>query len=271
MPIMNETTIGLSVLTILLAALAYGLFGTSNEHSEASSKFRVLRVAHAGGGIEGKTYTNSLEALNANLKNGFRYFEIDFVFTKDDELVCLHDWQGSFEGLFGFRAKQRPTLKEFERLLEERRPEFTNCTLHGLANWMRDNPSAYLITDVKERNIEALTQIAQRIPDAAKRVIPQIYDPENYAQVKHIGFDQVIWTLYRYRGRRDALLDWVEQLDGPFAVTMPASRAESTLPMALRKLNIPTYAHTVNEIEEFRRHTGNGISEIYTDFLPPSK
>ena len=37
--------------------------------------FKVSRIAHAGGGILGNTYTNSYEALNLNIRNGFLYFE----------------------------------------------------------------------------------------------------------------------------------------------------------------------------------------------------
>ena len=92
------------------------LFST-NCYAEKSA-FRALRVAHAGGGINGKTYTNSYEALNLNIKNGFTYFEIDFSFTRDNRLVCLHDWKGSFKRSFGFQAGEKPSIETFEFFLE---------------------------------------------------------------------------------------------------------------------------------------------------------
>ncbi len=49
------------------------------------------RVAHAGGGFEERTYTNTLAALEHN-RDDYELFEIDFSWTSDDELVCLHDW-----------------------------------------------------------------------------------------------------------------------------------------------------------------------------------
>ena len=55
--------------------------------------------------LEGKAYTNSFDALDQNIKNGFVYFEIDFSLTKDDQLVCLHDWKRSFKRSFGFETK----------------------------------------------------------------------------------------------------------------------------------------------------------------------
>jgi arylsulfatase A-like enzyme len=50
-------------------------------------------VAHAGGGIKGRSYTNSLEALDENYRRGFRFFELDFNWTSDNQLVCIHDWE----------------------------------------------------------------------------------------------------------------------------------------------------------------------------------
>ena len=123
-----------------------------------SAKFQVLRIAHAGGGLGERTYTNSYEALDTNIKNGFKYFELDFVFTSDSRLVCLHDWERSFSRIFGLEIKHRLSLEQFEHLADENE-EFTNCTLEGLADWMRNNPSTFIVTDVKE---ELMTLVLQK-------------------------------------------------------------------------------------------------------------
>ena len=49
-------------------------------------------IAHAGGGIDGNIYTDSLEALNQSYQNETRLFDIDLRFTSDDEIVLRHDW-----------------------------------------------------------------------------------------------------------------------------------------------------------------------------------
>ncbi len=233
--------------------------------------FKPLRVAHAGGGIDGKTYTNSFEALNRNLKKGFKYFEIDFSFTKDGELVCLHDWKGSFKKRFGFEAKERPTLKTFRRLLREKKG-YENCTLDGLSSWLRQHPETTLITDVKGSNLEALSIVFKKIEGAHERVIPQVYQPENFKKVKAMGYTSIIWTLYTYGGPNSDVLRWIDNFDGSFAVTMPEKRAETALPTALAKKNISTYVHTVNNAGKAKRFiTEKGVTEIYTDFLPPLK
>lgn len=232
-------------------------------------RFQVHRIAHAGGGLGKTTYTNSYQALDANITRGFRYFEIDFTFTVDDRLVCLHDWDVNFKRTFGFETKQRLSLEAFEQLSENNR-KFTNCTLDGLARWMQQNPTAYIVTDIKDDNLKALKRIHEVLPDANDRVIPQIYDPVNFEAVSDMGFRQIIWTLYRYSGSTYQVIQWVDQWQTALAVTMPKGWAESPLPGALRTRGIPSYAHTINKAEEMDRLINElGISEIYTDFLIP--
>lgn len=251
--------IGIFIAALTLCGPAYG----ENTH------FEVHRIAHAGGGLGKLTYTNSYQALSANIENGFKYFEIDFSFTSDERLVCLHDWKANFKRTFGFEAEQRPSLEEFDRLVEGN-TRFTNCTLDGLAGWLRENPSAYVVTDIRGDNLKALRLIHDVIPDAENRVIPQIYNPRNFRVVSEMGFQQIIWTLYRYSGSGFDVIQWVESWNAAVAVTMPKERAASALPKALAARGIPTYVHTVNKKDELVEFVDKyGVTEIYTDFLAP--
>jgi len=236
---------------------------------ELKPNFQPLRVAHAGGGINGKTYTNGLETLNYNIKNGFSYFELDFSFTKDRQLVCIHDWQPNFKRAFGFLPEKMPTLEDFESLVKNK-SEFKICTLATLANWMEKNPSAIIVTDIKQDNLEGLKIIARKIPEFETRIIPQIYDPQNFQAVKMMGYKQIIWTLFFYDGSNDDVLYWTDRFNGSFAITMTKNRATSDLPKRLAEKNIPTYVHTVNTLEEMNKFVNDfGVREIYTDFLRP--
>jgi glycerophosphoryl diester phosphodiesterase len=231
--------------------------------------FRPLRVAHAGGGINGETYTNSLEALDHNIKKGFSYFELDFSFTKDRRLVCIHDWQPNFERAFGFLPERMPTLEDFEALVENK-SKFELCTVSTLATWMKKNPSAMIVTDIKQDNLEGLRILANKISEFKSKIIPQIYDPQNFQAVKMMGYKQIIWTLFFYDGSNDDVLDWIDRFEGPFAITMPKDRATSDLPKRLAEKHIPTYVHTINSEAEMNKFVKEfGVTEIYTDFLPP--
>jgi len=231
--------------------------------------FNVKRIAHAGGGIDGDTYTNSLEAANYNYDLGFRYFELDFTVTSDNRLVCLHDWEGSFERSFDLPPRGRVTYDEFLRLADEH-ARYSIFTLDRLAQWMDEHPDAVIVTDIKEQNPEMLKVIAETLPNFSSRVIPQIYQPENFARVKALGFSQVIWTLYLYRGSNESVLEWVSRFEEPCAVTMPPARAKTDLPQRLSELNVPTYVHTINTEEAATYYlVEQGVTEIYTDVLAP--
>ena len=163
------------------------------------------------------------------------------------------------------------TLKEFKSLVNNK-AEFNNCTLEGLSIWMKKNPSAYIVTDVKDSNIKALKIMLETLPDAKRRVIPQIYLPQNFSDVKKLGFEQIIWTLYRISISNEEVINWVKSFKEPIAITMPQNRAKSILPEKLKKMNVPTYVHTVNSPEESNEYlTAFGVTEIYTDFLQPQE
>lgn len=49
-------------------------------------------IAHAFGGVDGASYTNSYEAFITNYNRGYRLFEVDLVQTTDGKLVARHDW-----------------------------------------------------------------------------------------------------------------------------------------------------------------------------------
>lgn len=229
--------------------------------------FQTRRIAHAAGGIDNVTYTNSFQALNHNLKRGFLYFELDFSYTKDRQLVCIHDFEQQFKRLTGLELGERPTLETFQSIVRDH-CKFDICTVGTLAAWMKKNPSATIITDVKEDdNIKALETISTKLPDFEDRVIPQVYYPEDYAKAKQLGYKQIIWTLYRYAGTNEDVLRWVDAFEGPFAITMPKERAKTDLPGKLARKGIPSYVHTVNtkkETDNFLRRYK--ITDIYTDF-----
>jgi hypothetical protein len=260
----------LFVLLFSCVALSSAGCGEQTLEDRASTGFRVERVAHAGGGYKGDTYTNSYQALSASLKLGFVYFEIDFVFTSDRQLVCLHDWKGNFSKLFKTDIQQIPSLEEFERLAAGH-PKTTNCTAKGLAKWMREHPTAVLVSDVKGDNLAALVALRKIIPDAERRLIPQIYQPEEYEPVKALGYEQVIWTLYRFKGSIPTVVSHASEMQGPIAITMPFAKAKNGLAAQLDEMGIPTYVHTINQPEKAKHlRESLGVTEIYTDFLAPS-
>lgn len=257
---------GLAILLVAIGCLP----GTpaSAQTAAGPESFQALRIAHAGGAWRKRSYTNSYQALNRSLDKGFRYFELDLTFTRDQKLVCLHDWETNFKSSFGFEVEVLPSLAEFQAMVENN-SRFTNCTLDGLAQWMREHPQTTIVTDVRGPLEMALQHVFDTLPDAATRVIPQIYKPEQYAMVRETGFQAFIWTLYRHAGDNEDVLKVVDGWTGPFAITMPEHRARSGLPSSLAERGIKSYVHTINSMEKWQHYRQLGVTEMYTAFLAP--
>ena len=233
-------------------------------------KVRVLpRVAHAGGGIDGSTYTNSLRALDANYKRGFRFFELDFSTTSDGHLVCIHDWEASFERSFQQKAQGPVSLEAFDTLVRTS-STYNKCQLTTLLDWLAAHSDAFIVSDVKDDNKQALTMIAKQTPRNLKRFIPQIYEPDEAAFVEGLGFERYIWTLYRYKESNEKVLSEVTNMKRLWAVTMPIKRAKSNLPRRLIDQGISSYAHTINDADRLGElRFLFDVQDVYTDFLAP--
>jgi glycerophosphoryl diester phosphodiesterase len=81
-----------------------------------------------------------------------------------------------------------------------------------------------------------------------------------------MGYEQIIWTLYRYGGNTVDVLKNVMQMS-LFAVTMPTDRAQAGLARELDQLFIPSYVHTINSLKDADRYFELGIDGLYTDVL----
>ena len=195
------------------------------------------RVLHAGGIYKNQIYTNSIEALEKNKKD-FKYFELDLQLTKDNKIICGHDINTNI-------------LFYDQFLIENSKKKIKSCDYKSLKNWLKKNPGKVIITDVKsDDNLKALKFIQHNFDNYKKKFIPQIYDPKNYELVKNMGYNDVIWTLYRY-GHQDfnKIIDIIKNKFF-FAVTMSTDVAKKGLSKRIREeTETKTFVHTIN----FRR------------------
>ncbi|WP_405378503.1 sulfatase-like hydrolase/transferase [Nonlabens sp. Asnod3-A02] len=106
-------------------------------------------IAHAGGKIDGKIYTNSLEALNLSYEKGFRLFELDIIKTSDGKFVAAHDWN-IWKEQTGFTGETPVTLEEFQRYKVHNL--YSTLDMVMINNWFKTHRDAILVTD-KTRDI----------------------------------------------------------------------------------------------------------------------
>lgn len=101
-------------------------------------------IAHAGGMIDRKNYTNSLEALNHNYAKGFRLFELDIIKTKDGEYVAAHDWEG-WARITGYKGDLPATREAF--LKHKIYKTYSPMDMARINRWFKAHNDAILVTD----------------------------------------------------------------------------------------------------------------------------
>ena len=112
--------------------------------------------------------------------------------------------------------------------------------------------------------------MSQQVDNFRDRIIPQCYSPANFQAIKKMGYKNIIWSLYRWEGSDQNIMDEASEMDGLFAVTMPPFRARSGLAHKLLASDIPSYVHTINISEQLDEYVSQyGITEVYSDFLSP--
>ncbi len=211
-------------------------------------------IAHAGGGYKKLTYTNSIDSLQLNKKN-YDLFELDFFLTDDGKLVCAHDWSINLK-----------TFSQFQIYVNEKK-DFKPCTYITLQSWLKSNPDKRIVTDIKNDNLLGLKFISKNFDNFEKTFIPQIYTPNQYQKVKDMGYEDIIWTLYRYNKNNKKVIKSLKKMN-LFAVTMPKNRAQSELPIYLKKNKIKSYVHTINSEKEYFLYTKYfKIDQIYSDWI----
>jgi glycerophosphoryl diester phosphodiesterase len=101
-------------------------------------------IAHAGGAIDGKLYTDSMEALDNSYASGFRLFELDIIETSDGQFVAAHDWK-LWSEMTGYEGDIPPDLAEFKR--HKIYGRYTPLDMEAINKWFAKHEDAMLVTD----------------------------------------------------------------------------------------------------------------------------
>lgn len=267
---------------LVVCAIGIILFAISLRPSEQPfTGFKAYRIiAHAMGGIEDMTYTNTREAFITNYEKGTRVFEVDLLLSKDDELIARHEWGEFFTNM----------LRQHNGLGEDRygavwtAAEFKQAKVDGqyepllwgdIVELLSEYPDIYIVTDTKQIKPEEIDRIFGKIVDSAKskdpklleRIVPQIYNQPMLEQIKqYYPFDSIIYTLYQSQDSDRQVIHFARD-NGIAAVTMSEGRVNEKLVKSLKRAGIPTYVHTINDKKLVSKYMKMGVYGFYSDFL----
>jgi len=222
-------------------------------------------IAHGAGVYKGYETTNSIEAINHAIANGYKIIELDMELSSDNKIIMLHDWDRTTMHYFGANFPKKLSQSQFLHLSVY--GELEVLTFDKLAEILEKNQDVRIVTDTKGDNLELLTAISDQYPDLVKRFIPQIYDYDQWGEVEELGYTDIIFTLYAMADLDvGKLISFVTSHD-IYAVAIPDYLAERGICRQLSDQGIIVYVHPVSNYEDALRFIKQGAYGVYSGSL----
>ena len=237
-------------------------------------------ISHAMGGLDGKDYTNCLEAFYQKYEEGFRVFEVDFEMTSDNRMVLCHDWKRALSS--SLEKGVVPTFKQF--MSAKIYDKYTPMSLEDLLLLMNDYPDVRIITDIKSFDAKVMkkqyrqlvdTTLKMGMEDILDRFIVEVYDEDTFKAVDKIHhFTDYIFTLYKLykkaptKSQLKSVCSFCRK-NGIRMVSMYAKWWKADYEALLSAYGLESSVHHVDKRSAAKKFFDQGVTAVYTNFLPP--
>lgn len=235
-------------------------------------------IAHALGGLDGKTYLNSKESFIESYEKGCRLFEVDLVRTSDQIWVCRHSWNQSL-GQWDEEEKKVLTADEF--LNAPIYGKYTPMSLRDLLILLKDYPDAFVLLDSKQYSIrnyrKTIEDYAEYLEIATEadakesldQIIPEIYNeamfPGTALAYRFPSYVYSLWQEYTIEEITE-IGDFCKEKGIP-AVTVYEEYWTEEIQKIFDSREILVYVYTVNDPDKAVYYMENGAAGICTDTL----
>lgn len=221
-------------------------------------------IAHAGGGIGGRPYTNSMESMNEAIKNGFTMIELDLDMTSDGKIAAVHDWD-YFRGITGNEKNGKPmSLEEFKS--QKIYGKYSPMDAEQVKLFFETNKKAVLITD----KIKDFPEIKKNFP-FTDRLITEVFSYSDYDKAIKEGIIYPALNLNAIgKVEPEKILKKNIRMATVSDVFLEKYPAEIEL-LHKRGVAVMLYAPTkvINRPEYLKSLLGKKISMAYVDFCSP--
>ena len=139
-------------------------------------------IAHAGGAIDGLSYTNCMEAVNNAISKGIVYIELDLCITSDSVLVAAHDW-AHFNKITGYEGvDSAPRFEDFKT--RKIHGKYTPISYIDIVQILRAHPNIFLVTDkISDPDI-----IDKYFKEFKPRLCVECFSIEDYLELSGKGY-----------------------------------------------------------------------------------
>tara|TARA_A100001015_G_scaffold179241_1_gene199251 strand:- start:217 stop:996 length:780 start_codon:yes stop_codon:yes gene_type:complete len=157
----------------------------------------VSYIAHAGGEIDGFTYTNSLKSVKQSIKIGYNFIEIDLNLSSDGYFYGFHDFkslilkdQKDFETIDNFKKKFfSKTVKKKDLTSLNKKLKYPIILENEIINIFKSNTNLILVTD----KTQDFRQLKDKFNFMNDRLYIEIGTKKNYLKSLFYSFDNKIF------------------------------------------------------------------------------
>ncbi len=238
-------------------------------------------IAHALGTVDGRSETNSLEALQDSYERGFKVFETDFCLTSDGYLALRHDFEEDSYFTFEQDMDDTKVMSKDEFLSTPIKGIYTPILLDDLIAFMNEHNDVHIVTDSKSSDKETVVEQFKKLkeiveatgnPTLYDRIIVQLYSYDMLEYVESVHqFKNYILTLYQMEDMSYGKVGRFCKAKGIDVVTMPQESCSLKTSEKLHEYGLKVYTHTVNRIKTVDSlNAYHGIDGFYTDYISPN-
>ena len=231
------TSVVIALLGIILLTVFLWLIRPLDEPSD---KINVLSpsclIAHAGGAIDGYTYTNSKYALINALDNGFHYIELDLCVTPQG-VVCSHDSVNNGE---------KPLM-----------------ILNDAVTIWQERPFEFVVDKISDAKI-----LNQYFKSNRAHVYVETFNIGEYRKLEQNGYMPMLSVGDGIRGLLKYVVTSIYCGKVDWIVTY--YQIPEYMLRIYKRLGAKIAVYTVNDISYLNNHIGKDVDMVYTDYLTPS-
>lgn len=220
-------------------------------------------IAHAGGGINGIKYSNSIEAIKESIQEGYMYIEIDMLESSDGKIIAAHSWHELKKQLKYSDLNNKP-LAQKDIVLDH--AELKPVKMSDLNHFV-NNETFILITD----KINNYTLLAAEF-DSIGNIIVEVFSTDDYNKAKELGINNLALSIDINQPKivQFLLFNGIDMVTfrGDTLRSDPIALANAKL---INKNNILSLIFSRNDLNiDFHRETlGLDFSLFYVDFVLP--
>ena len=219
-----------------------------------------MLIAHAGGLIDGYSYTNSKEALLKSISEGYLYIELDLYGTTDDSIVCLHELE-DFHDMTNLKYMHKFDSGTFKNIRLHNK--YTPLTLNEAIEIWEAHPFTFVTDKISDPTIlnHYFTHNKNHVMVEAKNAI-------HYKKLKNDGFITMLSLDRNINGLIKFVFSSI--LTGTIIDRIVIPKATDICYLRFyKRLGVKVAMYTINDSLYFNKHFAGYVNYIYTDSISP--